>query len=247
MDILVNVARQFDCLAIQELRSVDDTVIPRFIQMINANGSRYSFVLGPRQGNSSSKEQYVYLYDTYRIELVDSGFVVDDPQNLLHREPMVSRFRTRTADPRQAFTFALVNVHTDPDETATELPALYQVYVWLSQTMQEDDIIMLGDFNKRPSKYGVLWNLPDLVSALPDSVPTNTRRTKAYDNILFDRQRTREFTGQAGVIDMEQVFGLTFQQAQSVSDHLPVWALFSTAEAVSPMATQGIQPANYGR
>jgi hypothetical protein len=34
MGYLVDIARKFDVLAIQELRSTDDTIIPRFVQMI---------------------------------------------------------------------------------------------------------------------------------------------------------------------------------------------------------------------
>ncbi len=236
---LVQIVRQFDCLAIQELRSQDDTIIPRFVEMINSDGSQYNYVVGPRQGNSSSTEQYVFIYDTNRIVLVDSGFVVPDPQNVLHREPLVTRFRTRTADPRQAFSFALANVHVDPDVTQVELSALTDVYVWLQQYLRdEDDIIMLGDFNEPPSRYGRLWQLPNLVSALPNDVTTNTKRTRAYDNLLLDQRFTSEFSGHAGVLDFGQAFGLNYDQARAVSDHLPVWALFSSSEARAPQYAQ---------
>ncbi len=231
VETLVNIVRQFDCLAIQELRSKDDSVIRHFVDLINSNGSRYSAVVSPRLGNSYSKEQYVFIYDTNRIELVDRGFVVNDPQNVLHREPYVAFFRTRTADRRLAFTFALANIHTDPDVTHIELPALAQIFVWLQQYVSgEDDIILLGDFNEPPERYGPLRQVPNLVHALPGHIPTNTRKTKSYDNLLLDGSATREFSGLAGVLDIAQVFGLSYEQAVAVSDHLPVWALFSGGE-----------------
>ena len=42
------------------------------------------------------------------------------PTICLHREPLVGWFRVRGPDASQAFTFTLVNIHTDPDEVATE-------------------------------------------------------------------------------------------------------------------------------
>lgn len=122
MDVLVKVVRRFDVVAIQEVRSTDDTVVPRFVEMVNADGSRYDFVIGPRLGRTNSKEQYAILFNTARIE-VDRGsiYTVDDPQDLLHREPLVARFRVRGVPPEKAFTFNLVDIHTDPDETVQEL------------------------------------------------------------------------------------------------------------------------------
>ena len=52
-------------------------------------------------------------------------------------------------------------------------------------------------------------------------VKTNTLRSKTYDHILIDRTMTREFTGRFGVLDLQNGFGLTEQQALTVSDHQP--------------------------
>lgn len=43
MDVLAKVVRRFDVVAIQEIRSTDDSVMPKFIQLINADGSHYDF------------------------------------------------------------------------------------------------------------------------------------------------------------------------------------------------------------
>ena len=51
-----------------------------------------------------------------------------DPQDMLHREPLVAMFRARGPSPQEAFTFVLMDFHTDPDETKEELDALGQVY-----------------------------------------------------------------------------------------------------------------------
>jgi len=238
MDVLARVVRNFDVVAIQEIRATDQTVIPQFVELINSTGAKYDFVLGPRLGRTSSKEQYAFLFDTSRIEVArNSVYTVSDPRDLLHREPLVARFRVHGPDPRKAFTFTLVNIHTDPDETDVELDALADVFRSVQRDGSgEDDVILLGDLNVDDRRLGRLGELPGITCAIM-GVPTNTRRTACYDNLVFDRRATVEFTGEYGVLDLMGEYGLTEQQALEVSDHLPVWATFHSYEGMSgPLA-----------
>ena len=234
MQCLVDVVRKFDLVAIQEVRSSDQTIIPEFVRMINANGRRYAHVLGPRLGRTSSKEQYVFVYDTECIELWPSSVLtMSDPQDVLHREPLVARFRVRTANPDQGFTFWLMNAHTDPDEVKTEVDGLAEAYVSIQQDgWGEDDVILLGDLNANERQLGQLGELPGMQYAI-SQIPTNTRGTKTYDNILFDGRTTVEYTGASGVLDLMKEYRLSMEQALEVSDHLPVWATFSAYEGQS--------------
>ena len=231
MDVLTQVVRRYDIVAIQELRSTDQTVIPRFVDMINADGATYDYVLGPRLGRSSSKEQYVYIFDASRIE-VDRGsvYTTSDPQDLLHREPLAARFAVRSAAKGQPFTFTLVNIHTDPDDTDIELDALDDAFVSVQQDGSgEDDVILLGDLNVDHKHLGELGQLPNIAWTVHGE-KTNTRGTKSYDNIVFNSQFTNEFTGNAGVLNLLTEYGLTKEQALQVSDHMPVWAEFTVEE-----------------
>jgi len=241
MDVLAKVVRRFDVVAIQEIRSKDTALLPKFVQMINADGAQYDYVIGPRLGRTVSKEQYAYVYDTTRIEHdPQSVCTVEDPEDLLHREPFITRFMVRGPPAREAFTFSLVNIHTDPDETDTELNALDDVFV-AAQQLGEDDVILLGDLNVDEHHLGELGQLPNIAWVV-SGVTTNTRRKKAYDNIIFNRLATSEYTGQWGVFDLMAEFGLTMEQALKVSDHLPVWAEFSVYEAgVEPVVDNGGQ------
>jgi deoxyribonuclease-1-like protein len=232
MDVLAKVVRRFDVVAIQEVRSTDDSVVPKFIEMVNADGSQYDFIIGPRLGRTNSKEQYAVLFNAARIE-VDraSAYTYPDPKDLLHREPLVARFRVRGVPADKAFSFNLVDIHTDPDETATELDALADVFVGVQHNGNgEDDVILLGDLNVDEYHLGRLGQLPDIGHAIT-GVKTNTRRDKMYDNIVFDRRATTEYTGQWGVVDLQKEFNLTQQAALEVSDHCPVWAEFSAYES----------------
>ena len=237
VDVLAKVVRRFDVVAIQEVRSADQTVLPRFVDAINATGRRYAHVMGPRLGRTSSKEQYAYVYDTERVELVPgSVYTVPDPQDLLHREPLVARFQVRAAPGEEGFSCTLVNIHTDPDETDQELDALDDVYLTVrNNAPDEDDVILLGDLNVDENKLGELGQLPGITHVVY-GVPTNTIGKSTYDNLVFDRQSTTEFTGRWGVLDLMGDYGLSLEEAKRVSDHLPVWAEFAASEHVSGVA-----------
>lgn len=234
MDVLVQVVRQFDIVAIQEVRAKSDNILPRFLAAINADGSRYDFLIGPRLGRTASTEQYAIIYDTMKVEYEPTSVgTISDPADLLHREPFVARFRTRVATPEQGFSFWLVVTHTDPDEVKEEVAALADVFqIMQSADSREDDVILLGDLNASESQLGRLGQIPGITWVVRDTM-TNTRQTKAYDNILFDQQATSEYLGRWGVFNLERAFGLTRDEALQVSDHYPVWAEFQILEAGS--------------
>ena len=129
VEILAQVIRRFDIVAIQEVRAKDDNVVPELVAAVNADGSRYSFLIGPRLGRTVSTEQYAFIFNTNRIEHDPSAVgTMSDPTDMMHREPFVARFRARTNVPDRAFTFWLVNAHTDPDEVPQEVSALADVF-----------------------------------------------------------------------------------------------------------------------
>lgn len=237
MQHLAEIVRRFDVVAIQEIRSKDDDLMPRFVDLINADGRQYDYVVGPRLGRTSSKEQYAYVFDRATIEVDRNAlYTVDDPDDLMHREPYVAWFRARGPPPDRAFTFTLVNVHTDPDEVAAEMKALSAVFRAVRDDGRgEDDVILLGDFNTDSQHLGGLGQISGLVAAI-SGVPTNTLRTKEYDNLIFHGQATREFTGRGGVFDFMREFNLPLDQAQEISDHCPVWAEFRIDEGGQPGA-----------
>jgi endonuclease/exonuclease/phosphatase family metal-dependent hydrolase len=235
MDILARIVREFDVVAIQEIRATDQDILPNFVDLINSTGCQYDYVIGPRLGRTTSKEQYAFVYDMTTIEVDRSQlYTVSDPDDLLHREPLVGWFRARGVPPEQAFTFSLVNIHTDPDETDQELDALDDVFLVVrNDGRQEDDVVILGDLNVDDQHLGELGQISG-ISWVVSATPTNVRGTAQYDNIVFHSQATREFTGRGGVYDFLRRYNLSLEQALEVSDHLPVWAEFSVYEGGEP-------------
>ena len=232
VQVLARVVRNFDIVAIQEVRAKSEDILPAFVRAVNADGSHYQHVIGPREGRTSSKEQYAFVYDSNRIEVDPASLgVVPDPQDRMHRPPMHARFRTRINPAAMAFTFWLVNIHTDPDEVPQELDALSGVFQSLQAARtDEDDVILLGDLNAGPAEFNALRRIPGIGWAIA-GMPTNTRRSKTYDNLVFARPMTDEYLGHSGVLDLQNAYGLTPEQALEVSDHCPVWAAFHPAEA----------------
>jgi endonuclease/exonuclease/phosphatase family metal-dependent hydrolase len=242
MDTLAEIALRFDVLAIQEIRSKDQDVMPRFVQLINAKQANYDFIIGPRLGRTVSKEQYAFVYNTDRVA-VDERFVysVDDPDDLLHRPPLVARFQAVGPSSSQAFSFTLINIHTDPDEADLEVDVLDDVINAVRRDGSgEDDVILLGDLNADSKHLGHLARLAEIMWIISGE-PANVTQSASYDNILFHRRDTLEFTGVGGVYNFPKEFRLSREKAKEVSDHLPVWAEFSIYEGVSPALASGRQ------
>ncbi len=238
MEKFAYIVRSFDVLALQEITSLDQTTLEQLVQIVNSDGSQYAYVLSPRIGREASGyyEQYAFVYDAQRVVGGPQfTYVIQDQADMLHREPFVGRFQSRTGR-GQPFSFSLINLHTDPDEIDTELDVLAQVFVNVRQfEYPEDDVMLLGDFNSGPGRLGQLDRIPNLTSLI-QGVPTNTRGTKTLDNILIDRSTSIEFTGRSGVIDLASWFQISAEQALTISDHLPVWAEFAIVEQ-PPVAT----------
>jgi len=241
MQAIVAILKNFDLIAIQEVRAVSQEVLPQLISLLNADGHRYDYALGPRLGRSSSKEQYAFVFDTQTIEMDRNQlYTVDDPDDLLHREPLVGWFRARGPAPEHAFTFSLATIHTDPDETNQELDVLDDVFFKVRDDPRrgEDDVILLGDFNAKATAMRQLGQIKGLVKVVNGETPTNTLHNAQYDNILFHETATTEFTGRGGVLDFMRQYNLTQQHAQRVSDHMPVWAEFSVIEGGRGLASR---------
>lgn len=253
METLAQVVQRFDIVAIQEIRTQNEYHIDGFLRdYVNREGRRYSRVVSERLGRTSSKEQYAYLFDTDTVEINPQVvFTMRDPQDRLHRQPYVAMFRTKRAPPEQAFSFILVNTHTDPDETDTELDALAAAYQQVRRLpIGEDDVILLGDLNTRVPASGPytterrgralskrdLRGLGDITGIYPliRDQATNTVGSYLHDNLLVHRGATTEFTGRSGVLDVQRLMNLNQKQAVMVSDHLPVWGEFSIYESDVP-------------
>ncbi|MBW2994915.1 endonuclease/exonuclease/phosphatase family protein [Candidatus Woesearchaeota archaeon] len=226
MEKIVDIIGRYDVVAVQEIRSKEQNVVPTLIDMLNASGKSYDYIISKRMGRTSSKEQYAFIYNTQNISYVnDSAFIVGDKDDMLHREPFVASFEVKNG----TFDFTLVNIHTDPDEAKQELDYLDDVYRTVQDSdSEENDVILLGDLNTQGKRLYELGELSDIIVVVNDkSVMTNTRNNKQYDNIVFDSNTQTEYTGEYHVLSYEQEYGINMEEALHISDHKPVAAKFT--------------------
>lgn len=231
-DVLVRLLPQFDLVAIQGVRGKNQGVLVRLTEQLNAaTGRAFDFATCPTQQRDGVEHYSAFLFDRARIE-VDRMTVrfVEDPLGRFRFKPLVGLFRVRGPDPAEAFTFRLLNVEVDRDRVSQELDLLAEAYRAVRDAdRNEDDIILLGDLETDDQRLGALGKLLG-VTALLSNVPTTVRGTELLDNILLDRNATREFAGRVEVVDLLREFELTMPGAMEVSEHLPIWAEFSAYE-----------------
>ncbi len=65
MGVLSKIIRNYDIIAVQEIRDSSQTALPMLRDAVNSmGGPQYEYVVSERLGRTSSKEQYAYLYNT---------------------------------------------------------------------------------------------------------------------------------------------------------------------------------------
>jgi len=247
MDRLMELTYPFDVLAIQEVVSQREAVVQNFVAKLNEKyNAQFNYVIGPFVGRTTYVERFAYVYDSRRVKVIEQPYIIADPEDKLHREPLVTRFQVRDELSSNPFSFLLVNLHLDPKEGIAEMDHVSGLLNQLESDYagKEDDVVILGDFNLSPSQILTKTQFsarPQWRTVLDDRVMTNTRRTKAYDNLVYHADRTAEFLGRQGTIDLQDRFRISIEEALEISDHLPVWAAFSLDEAGA--ATLAAEPA----
>ncbi len=77
MEILAKTISSFDIVAIQEIRDKSGTAIKKLEVAVDALGTNYDFIIGPRLGRTTSKEQHAFFYNTDTIIVLDSDTYVE--------------------------------------------------------------------------------------------------------------------------------------------------------------------------
>jgi len=244
--LLANVVRQFDVIAVQGLSPRSPNALPELCDRVNEDGSHYDYVIGPRLGRTEPKAQYAFLFDRSMIEVDrNQTYTVRDDDDLLDREPLVAWFRVRGPDPREAFTFSIINVQIDPEDSAREINLMDDVLRAVrNDGLDEDDVLLAGDLAVDERQFGELGRVPNLL-AVAAGLSTTIDGAAQRDNLLFDQQCSVEFTGRGGTMDFLREFNLTVAQARAVAPRLPVWGEFSVYEGGGPgrLATRPVRPA----
>lgn len=229
MNAVARVVRLFDVIALQGISPGGEASVA---DVAAKAGSKYAYLLGAAPPITQQDEVFAFVYNTDTI-VADRGeglYTLGDPDDLLRRDPLIGWFKAKQAPDADAFTFTLVNVNTERRHALQELNVLDNVFHEVRQDWrEEDDVIMLGCFERPETNLEELGRVRNLVPAVR-GVATNLRGDKRTENILFRRQETDEFTGRGGVYNFLRAYNLSMNQALQVSEYLPVWAEFSIYE-----------------
>jgi deoxyribonuclease-1-like protein len=236
MDILAEIAREFDVILVQEIRDSSEETAPAYLERINGKpGPDYAYVRSPRLGRTTSKEAYAYFYNTENVELIQgSDYVYEDTGDAFEREPYIASFRSG------GFDFTLVGVHTKPDDAYNEIGNLtLVVHSILEMNPSEEDIIILGDLNADGSYYDEddasnPLTRPEYRWTVSNEMDTMTKTDWTYDRmIMTDSTHAQEYVqGSTGVFYFDQEYGISDEElVWDVSDHYPIHAEFDTSLA----------------
>lgn len=234
LQILVSILTQYDVVALQGIQSSRDDILPMLVDQLNQSGRKYDYLIGPRVGRYAPHQQFAYVFDTAKLETDRYAlYSVEDPEDLMNREPLVAWFRCKGVPVRDAFTFSLVNISIDPNFAEAEralLPGLIGAIE--KDGRQEDDWILLGNFAGGNSELSMLDS--NAVRFAITDIATDVAGTRMLDTLLFSSRATAEFTGRAGVFDFLRKYNLSMERALEISPHMPVWAEFSNLEGSQP-------------
>lgn len=231
--VLTHLCSQFDIVAFQEIDGRSDAWLAEIGNNVAAatNGEVTFRALSDRSRIETGKPQFAILFNTKTLDLDQSQwYSVNDPDNLLAREPLVGWFRAKNVPQDEAFTFTLANIQLDNHRPDLELAYIGELFRAIRNDGRgEDDVIIVGNFNAGDRGLSPLRKRAGLNWVVYDT-PTSTDKNSQFDNLVFSQTATVEFTGQGGVLDFLAAYNLRYDQAIAISDHMPIWAEFSTIE-----------------
>ena len=226
---IAKVLIDYDFIAIVELR--DETVLIRTEAILEGMGRDYDYVMSPPVG-AKVKERYAFLFDPQIVRVIEDGEVFPDPNDAFLREPYFATFKAGE------FDFTAIAVHVIWGDTVNqrrrEVQALANVYRAVQAADDaEQDVILLGDFNRNPDDqlaYGPLLSIPSMRHLFQLPQKSHIKDTSLYDNIFFQTNYVTEYTGDRGIERFDEAhFGNDDAAASlAVSDHRPIWGTFRT-------------------
>ena len=229
MDVLAKTVREFDVVLVQEIRDASETTAPIFLDLINTfDGPEYAFIRSERLGRTTSKEAYAYFYNTQTVSYLDgTAHIWEDVGDVFEREPYIAGFAAGE------FDFTLVGIHSKPDDAENEIGSLAVIFDTIKANQDDQDIIVLGDFNADGSYYDEDDTTQPLMDPIyhwtvSNDVDTMTKTDWTYDRIVmlnstFSSEYIMDSTD---VYYFNDVYGLNQSVTEDVSDHFPIFAEF---------------------
>ena len=221
----------YDFIAIVELR--DEAVLKRTQRILSQMGTAYDYQFSPAVGRGV-KERCAFLYKKERVSVIRPGELYPDAadgNDDFSRDPYWATFRAGE------FDFSVIAVHVIWGDRVgprkAEVKALADVYRYVQEANgTEEDVLLVGDFNRNPNdaeSYSRIMAIPLMTRLFELPQKSHIRDSSLYDNIYFQTDAVTEYLGRCGIDKFDETdFGNDDKAANlAISDHRPVWAVFS--------------------
>ncbi|XP_022084573.1 uncharacterized protein LOC110975984 [Acanthaster planci] len=233
--ILHQILSRYDLVMIQELTASTPDAITTLLNGLNVySGKHYQMIVGPREGRTKAKEEYVFFYRA-DLFLVKDHYAYVEKKDEFERQPYIVRFNSLTPTSLPS-DFAVVNIHTKPGYKYTryEIDALVDVYDDVVDKWDLQDVIITGDYNAdcsyvRPSYWPTIrlrtqsrfrWLTPD------DADTTVASNDCAFDRFVLVGSKMTAANPSFRVFKFDSEYGLDNSFANEVSDHYPIELTF---------------------
>ena len=238
----------FDVVALVEVMQKGGTH-PGYDQLRRALGPHWDGLVTeePRPNtNSGSAEFYAALFRKHRVgvcegwkglvyHLDNHGTQGEHENDFFRREPAFVCLQSQRDGMKTGSDFMLAAYHArwtgGKKKIKEEVGRLDDVFRAMSEARPgEKDLIMAGDFNLTPRNMKkALGSRPGMTRQGSTLDASGARTKNIYDYILLhDAEATTEMTEQPTIIDVRRIAADVATFRDSVSDHLPVVAVFKT-------------------
>ena len=231
LEAIARTLADYNFIAIVELR--DEVVLKRTQKILSQLGKTYQYQLSPAVGRGV-KERYAFLYEPELVSVVKRGELYPDAvdgKDDFSRDPYWATFRAGEFDFSVIVAHVIWGDRVEPRKA--EVRALADVYQYVQDANGvEDDILLLGDFNRNPTDteaYSRIMAIPSMTRLFQFPQKSHIRDSSLYDNIFFQKDYVKEYLNRSGIDRFDETdFGNDDEAANlAVSDHRPVWAVFS--------------------
>jgi deoxyribonuclease-1-like protein len=220
---VAQIVRSFDIVTIQEVSTSEAgaRAVAQLADELDRTGANWDYTVSDATSGAGS-ERYAYLWNTSRVSLKNKAFLCQPLANTINREPFMARFEGGNRKTVLLGSFHAVPTAKKPAQEIEQLTTLHTLY-------EADNLLVMGDFNysgKKPAFDGLrklgyaaaLQNMPTSLKRAP--MANGNYLNEEYDNIFYEA--TMMDVIQADKIDVVPMFP-TFDEARTLSDHLPVW------------------------
>src|SRR5690606_8807578 len=227
MQLISSILKDFDIVALQEITTAPNGAqqVARLVALLQQTGEHWDYVLSPptRSGNKGEQERYAFLWKTSLVKISGKAQLEPHFRDSISREPFMADFIFG----QQRFT--LVNFHALPKKKQPEREIKW--FKFLPRLYPNKQLIFLGDFNCTEQhsvfnplkKMGYHPALQGQKTTLRQKCIQNDCLASAYDNIFFPAGLKLQ---KSGVVPFFHWFHSDMKAARSLSDHLPVYAIF---------------------